>query len=170
MKKQNTLDWLVRNLESWPNTRTFAPNVNGFRWFMTNGSLFLFDDDHMGNIEDLTIYKAEWEQALEINKNTSSKTDNKKVYIAGPMTGYDNFNRSEFNNAANYLSMHGYVVLNPAILPSGLSEAEYMKIDLAMLQCCDTIFMLNGWEQSMGANAERSLAIKLGMNILDQEK
>lgn len=70
MKKQNTLDWLVRNIESWPKTQKNAPNVHGYRWCRSNESLFLFDDYHIGNIEDLTIYECEWYKALGISKAT----------------------------------------------------------------------------------------------------
>lgn len=62
MKKQKTLDWLVKNLDSWPKTRKLAPIVDGYRWVKSGTDLdvFLFDDVHIGEIEDLTIYKSEW--------------------------------------------------------------------------------------------------------------
>ena len=208
MKKQKTLDWLVRNLESWPKRRLLAPSVCGYRWCGYRDGLYLFDDFGIGGIESLTIYKCEWEQRVQDNKkewnqkidlsfneavkpavkayedfNKQTKKDltslvntktvdaslnKQKAYIAGPMTGYDNFNREGFNDAANYLSMKGYIVLSPAILPDGLTQAEYMQIDLTMLQCCDAIFMLTGWKDSTGAKAEHALAVKLNMTILNQ--
>ncbi|MCV4939668.1 DUF4406 domain-containing protein, partial [Escherichia coli] len=48
-----------------------------------------------------------------------------KIYIAGPMTGYENFNRDAFNKEADRLSRHGHSVLNPATLPNGLTQREY---------------------------------------------
>ncbi|WP_116965955.1 DUF4406 domain-containing protein [Klebsiella pneumoniae] len=57
-----------------------------------------------------------------------------KIYIAGPMTGRENFNREAFNKEAERLTRHGHTVLNPASLPDGLEQREYMDICFAMLQ------------------------------------
>ncbi|MEN3260040.1 DUF4406 domain-containing protein [Sodalis endosymbiont of Spalangia cameroni] len=87
----------------------------------------------------------------------------KVIYIAGPMTGKPDFNRTAFSLAAVRLSAQGAIPLNPAILPEGLSEADYMRIGLAMLQCADGIYLLDGWQDSAGACAEVALAKKLGL-------
>ncbi|EGF7427729.1 DUF4406 domain-containing protein, partial [Escherichia coli] len=42
-----------------------------------------------------------------------------RVYIAGPMTGYKNFNREAFHEAEEKLKQKGCTVLNPAVLPGG---------------------------------------------------
>lgn len=91
-----------------------------------------------------------------------------RVFISGPMTGYAGFNRAAFNNAERTLKSQGHVVLNPAVLTDGLTQAQYMDICLAMVRCADAIFMLPGWEASAGARAEHALAEKLGHRILDQ--
>lgn len=88
------------------------------------------------------------------------------VYVAGPMSGYEQFNRPAFHSAAKRLTDKGYVVLNPATLPDGLTQAQYMDICLAMLRCADTIYMLKEWEYSAGARAENALAEKLELNVL----
>lgn len=93
-----------------------------------------------------------------------------KVYIAGPMTGLPNFNRKAFNDAAMMIAENKHVALNPAVLPDGLTQAEYMDICLAMLRCADAIYMLEGWEHSAGARAENALAEKLEMEIIFQEE
>ena len=51
-----------------------------------------------------------------------------KVYIAGPMSGLPNFNRAAFNHAHFHLWSKGHIVLNPARLPDGLTQADYMDI------------------------------------------
>ena len=84
------------------------------------------------------------------------------------MSTHTDYNRPAFNTAASWLSMKGYIVLNPAILPDGLSQKEYMQIDIAMLQCCDAIFMLKGWDDSAGAMAEHALAMKLGLEVIHE--
>ncbi|HHW0480884.1 TPA: DUF4406 domain-containing protein [Escherichia coli] len=93
-----------------------------------------------------------------------------KVYIAGPMSGLPNFNRAAFNHAHFHLWSKGHIVLNPARLPDGLTQAEYMDICLSMLRCADAIYMLEGWEHSAGARAEKALAEKLEMEIIFQEE
>jgi hypothetical protein len=86
-------------------------------------------------------------------------------YIAGPMSGIENFNRDEFNKKAGELRAEGHVVLNPATLPDGLSEAQYMDIGIAMLRCATNVVMLRGWDDSRGAYAERAIALKLGIVV-----
>lgn len=94
----------------------------------------------------------------------------RKIYIAGPMTGLQDFNRPAFKAAALDLSLQGNAVLNPANLPDGLSKAEYMDICVAMLRCSDSIFLLQGWEKSLGARAEIALARTLELEIIFQDE
>ena len=67
-----------------------------------------------------------------------------KIYIAGPMTGLPEFNRPNFHLMATRLEKEGYSVLNPAVLPDGLTQAEYMDICCAMIRCVDCLVMLKG--------------------------
>ena len=90
----------------------------------------------------------------------------KKIYICGPMTGYEDFNRDAFFNAAAKISQSCNIPMNPAMLPDGLTQAEYMAIDLAMLQVCDVLWALPGWRESKGALAEIAIAEKLGLTIV----
>ena len=92
-----------------------------------------------------------------------------KVYIAGPMTGLPQFNRPAFHQAALNLSFEHHVPLNPAILPDGLTEADYMAVGITMLQRADAIFLLTGWQFSAGARAEHALALKLGLEVIEQK-
>lgn len=82
------------------------------------------------------------------------------IYIAGPMSGYEDYNVGAFYKAANDLREQGYVVVNPATLPTDLSESDYLPINMAMLEACDTICMLDGWEESDGALAELTYALR----------
>ena len=93
-----------------------------------------------------------------------------KVYIAGPMTGLPHFNRPAFQQAAINLSFEKHVPLNPAILPDGLTEADYMAVGITMLQRADAIFLLTGWQFSAGARAEHALALKLGLEVIEQRE
>ena len=92
-----------------------------------------------------------------------------KIYIAGPISDYEDYNREAFMIAEEKLKrVPGDIVLNPASLPTGLDEHEYMDICLAMLRCCDAIYLLNGWRASAGASAEYALAYKLGLKVINQ--
>ncbi|EHL6350593.1 DUF4406 domain-containing protein [Escherichia coli] len=87
------------------------------------------------------------------------------IYIAGPMTGYKDHNRTAFSMAAARLAAAVHVVLNPATLPDGLSQQQYMSICIPMLMCADVIYLLDGWEESDGARAEYAMALKLNMPV-----
>lgn len=91
-----------------------------------------------------------------------------RVYIAGPMIGYKNFNREAFHKAEEELKREGHTVLNPAVLPDGLTQPHYMDICMAMIRCVDAIYMLQGWQRSAGAKAELALAEKLGHVVVFQ--
>ncbi|WP_097332594.1 DUF4406 domain-containing protein, partial [Escherichia coli] len=92
-----------------------------------------------------------------------------RIYIAGPMTGYENFNREAFHRAEEALKREGHTVLNPAVLPDGLTQPQYMDICMAMIRCVDAVYMLKGWQRSAGAKAELALAEKLGHAVIFQE-
>lgn len=80
-----------------------------------------------------------------------------KVYIAGPMTGLPEFNFPAFNEAAAVWRVWGWEVANPAESHNGdtsLPYAEYVRFDIDVLQTCDAIAMLPGWD---GANARGSV-------------
>ncbi|GKV89312.1 DUF4406 domain-containing protein [Pectobacterium carotovorum] len=88
-----------------------------------------------------------------------------KIYISGPMTGIADFNRPAFNSVAEKITANGHAALNPAALPDGLEQSEYMLICMAMLQVADAILLLPEWEKSLGAQAEFALAQKLGLIV-----
>ena len=92
----------------------------------------------------------------------------RKIYIAGPMTGYENFNRNSFNDAAIACIENQSIPLNPAILPPGLTQGQYMDICLAMIRAADAIYLLKGYEESKGAMAELAYAEKLELDVIKQ--
>lgn len=77
----------------------------------------------------------------------------KVIYIAGKIAGNPDYQR-EFNKAENQLQVAGYTVLNPAHLPKGLSNAQYMRICLAMIDDADAVLLLPTWYSSPGARLE----------------
>jgi len=92
----------------------------------------------------------------------------KRIYIAGPMTGYEDYNYPLFNLTAADLRKQGYEVINPAEngLPPDAEWQEHMRVDIANMVTCDAVYRLPGWLQSKGARIEVNLAIELGLELL----
>ena len=95
-----------------------------------------------------------------------------KLYIAGPMTGIEEYNYPAFNAAGAALEARGYDVLNPtrgkaspSEDPPGTSWADYMRLALVMVTQADGIALLSGWEHSRGARLEVDVARALGMQV-----
>lgn len=91
----------------------------------------------------------------------------KKVFISGKITGDPNY-REKFDKAEKELTEQGHLVMNPAVFPEGFRWEDYMKITLAMLEVCDTIYLLKDWHESRGAQAEFRYAIEHGQEIILQ--
>lgn len=92
------------------------------------------------------------------------------VYIAGRMTGLPDLGREHFARAEKLLQSRGHVVLNPASLPTGLIRASYLPICMAMIEAADSILMLDGWEDSPGAQVEKAYAEYQGKRILYERR
>lgn len=88
-----------------------------------------------------------------------------KVYIAGPMTGYQDFNRPAFYAAAEILRERGFTVKTPADCYNGNSWEEGMKHDIPAMLSCDRVSLLDGWEKSRGARLEVFIARELGIPV-----
>mgnify|MGYP001581332383 CR=1 FL=1 len=118
-----------------------------------------------------------------------------KIYIAGPMRGFKDFNFPAFFKTAEILRQQGHIVFNPAERDTNAHGAERLKSEtgsedevahnlgytegrqlarecfLADTQwiCsqADAIYVLPGWEKSRGATAERALGIAIGLEIVE---
>ncbi|HGG6757199.1 TPA: DUF4406 domain-containing protein [Salmonella enterica subsp. enterica serovar Java] len=84
----------------------------------------------------------------------------KVVFICGPMTGYENYNRDAFLLKERELINCGAVVLNPARLPDGLEHDQYLTITRGMIRVSDSVCLLPDWEKSEGARQEVIYALK----------
>lgn len=111
-----------------------------------------------------------------------------KVYLAGPMRGYKNFNFPAFDYAAEQLRNRGFEVFSPAERdreeygsdiednPTGdeskVTNAACTINDCMSADCewicrnADAVALLPGWEKSSGANAEVALAKALGLSVI----
>ena len=90
-----------------------------------------------------------------------------KVYIAGKITGDPNY-REKFERAKTALEDKGYTVLNPSVLPGGMTPADYMRICFAMIDCADLVIFLYDWASSKGAQLERQYCRYIGKPIYQE--
>jgi Domain of unknown function (DUF4406)/Domain of unknown function (DUF5664) len=99
--------------------------------------------------------------------NANPKT--RMIYVAGPMRGIKDLNFPAFDKARIKLKEEGYDVISPADLDRqhGLTNNKgYAKRDVAEILKCDAIYLLKGWEDSVGASAEFFLARWIGLDII----
>lgn len=94
-----------------------------------------------------------------------------KIYISGkigdlPKSVYMN----NFMSVEIKLRALGFSVVNPAKvnaeLPEDTTYEQYMQMSFQMLSFCDSIYMMEGWSNSLGAKAELEWAIENGLNVL----
>ena len=103
-----------------------------------------------------------------------------KIYLAGPMRGYPEFNFPAFHAAAARLRALGHEVWSPAendVTEDGfnpktdepLSMSHYMARDLPAVCRSEAIALLPGWRDSTGAGIEVYVGRKCGKLILCAE-
>ncbi len=109
-----------------------------------------------------------------------------KVYIAGPMRGYPDFNFPAFHAAAKFVRSLGYEAISPAehdletwpnleqwpgyaAGDTDLCPEFDFKLaigwDLDQVANADAILMLGGWEASSGARLEHHVALATGSRV-----
>jgi len=104
-------------------------------------------------------------------------TEKRRIYVCGPMRGYPRFNFDKFAEVTEILRDMGHEVINPAEydlaqgfdpdspLPDDYNMAETIKRDIDWILNCEDLVILPDWEFSVGATAERALAIWLGRGV-----
>lgn len=92
-----------------------------------------------------------------------------KLYLSGPMRGYEEFNFPAFASATKRLRNAGYDVVSPHEIdlqggfdpysadPSGKELAQMLARDAMAIADCDGIALLPGWYDSEGARWEKGL-------------
>ena len=94
-----------------------------------------------------------------------------RLYLSGPMSGYDEYNYPAFNAAAARLREAGYVVENPTeIGHPGMDYTELLKTDIRVILDCEGVAVLEGWWSSRGAHIETSVAGHIGLPIRSVEE
>lgn len=106
------------------------------------------------------------------------------LYVAGPMTGIEEFNYPAFRTASAALEHAGYTAKCPTSLGgvpdttglTGNETPEQIGFDprnafsiytRVITREADAVAALPGWENSRGATAEVGLAVAIGLPVID---
>ena len=120
-------------------------------------------------------------------------THKKRIYIAGKMKGLRNLGYQKFFVKAEELEADGWDTINPAAYPydgvnveigedgkvtttkdeEAVSDFTYHKVlyrDFILIEECDAIYMMTGWELSSGASCELAYAKLRGKEVIYETK
>lgn len=106
-----------------------------------------------------------------------------RIYLAGPMRGFPQFNYLEFRKASLSLRAQGHEVFDPTDTIAavvGLSiegeveealTSQFRRMAMAnntqwICRNADAIALMSGWAYSSGARAEKALAEALGLEVI----
>lgn len=104
--------------------------------------------------------------------NLESHYKDVRIYISGPMTGYEKFNFDEFNKMENdiLINFDGVSVVNPVAISKKVEAVkenptyvDYLREDFRELIDCDAVILLDGWRDSGGCQKEVSIAKSLNI-------
>lgn len=91
----------------------------------------------------------------------------KKWYLSGSVSSDPDF-RDKFAYAEFQLKKCGFKVLNPVKHEKdGKKWSYYLKKDIRKLTRCQGIILLEGWQDSEGANLELAIARGLGFEVME---
>lgn len=109
-----------------------------------------------------------------------------KIYVSGPISGYEHGNLPAFRAAQYALTALGHEAVVPHDCPPTEHEGQcptgygqpfsvdysqhtstacFIRGDFSELITCDAAYMLRGWERSVGARAEFDVAAISGLHI-----
>lgn len=89
----------------------------------------------------------------------------RKIYIAGKITGDSDFEK-KFRDVKEHFEKLGYVVLNPAELPKGMSPGDYMRVCFSMIDISDLVYFIPDYKDSLGAKLELEYVRYIGKDAI----
>lgn len=89
------------------------------------------------------------------------------LYVAGPMSGYEDCNYPQFNEVSRVLEGVGYKTVNPSTVHVDRQHhyVDLIRADLKMMLDCDGVAVLENWWESAGARNEVQVAGLLKMPV-----
>lgn len=93
---------------------------------------------------------------------------NRTAYVAGKITGLPKDQvRNKFDQITSQLNSMGYHVEHPvSVGHDSPSWDEAIRSDIKKMLECDEVHMLPDWQESRGAQLERDIAIRLGIQVV----
>jgi hypothetical protein len=91
-----------------------------------------------------------------------------RLYIAGPMTGYENYNFDAFNAMSKLLTEMGHEVYNPATSFGGRQDLPYdvyLRHAVVMVSMVEGVVVLPFAADSKGALTEMHIALSCDIPI-----
>ena len=90
------------------------------------------------------------------------------IYIAGKVSGLPEEQvREKFERAASELKEQGHIVMSPVSIDERAEDWEgTLRNDIKTMLDCDEVHLLPCWQESRGAQLERDIALRVGMNIV----
>lgn len=89
----------------------------------------------------------------------------KRVYIAGPITGHDDYAERFADAEARLKNFEGVEPVNPCA-QEGHTYKWYIDRGLELLMTCDAICLLPGWGSSRGTRLEVTYAVTIDMPVM----
>jgi len=90
------------------------------------------------------------------------------AYVAGKISGLRKEDVNEkFNVVTKQLVDRGYNVINPLVgTDYSKSWDDAMRSEIKKMLECDEVHLLPDWQESRGAQLERDIALRLGIEII----
>lgn len=94
------------------------------------------------------------------------------VYLAGKMSGIEDFNFPRFHEVSENLRNLGFTVISPAETAGGadhLPRHWYFRFDYAVINIVDAVVVMPSWLDSEGAKSEVIHAHEVGVPIYEYD-
>lgn len=102
-----------------------------------------------------------------------------KIFIAGPMRGYPNYNFDKFDGIEKLLKDNGVECVNPGRISRKFKEVEVnndinvynemVRLQQEAQKTCNAILLLDGWQWSKGVMLEVKTAAENNFQFLLEE-
>lgn len=90
------------------------------------------------------------------------------IYISGPVSGISNY-KENFLKVKKLLESKGFKTLSildvPCLGDGCFTWSDCMKVAITLLEKCDKIYLMDGWQQSSGARIEKIWAERTNKGI-----
>ena len=122
------------------------------------------------------LYEKKVQESIRLLREQINDFKDKKVFIAGPMRGYEKYNFPKFDKIEKILKDNGVECVNPGRISRKFKEKdvnsdiavynEMVRLQQEAERTCNAILLLDGWQHSKGVALEVKTAAELRMQFL----